>query len=142
MTVHDIGRNLPTRELVTEAQADPAAGAEFTVTVPAGEVWELLGVYSRLACDATVANRRPHLTIDDGTLIFGKFTSSAVQTASSTWSYVWSYNVGYSFATSNSMIGLPKLLLPAGYRVRSTTDLLQAADNWEAPNFHYIRWSG
>lgn len=50
--------------------ANPAAGAEVSETVPAGETWCLLGVRVTLVTSATVATRQPILTLDDGTNIF------------------------------------------------------------------------
>lgn len=37
--------------------ADPAAGANFSSTVPANQIWDILGVVAELGCDANAANR-------------------------------------------------------------------------------------
>lgn len=72
-------------------QANPAAGADFTVTVPAGANWVLNSVSARLVTSATVATRLPALVISDGSgnVVFNGPTAYG-QTATLTWTYTWS----------------------------------------------------
>src|SRR4051794_36291420 len=63
---------------------DPAAGAEILVTVPAGKWWLLRALRFTLVTSATVANRRPALTIDDGATEWWRWRAGVDQAASLT----------------------------------------------------------
>lgn len=52
--------------LTQVSAAAPAAGAEATITVPAGEIWKIHTISVQLVTDANVANRRVHILVDDG----------------------------------------------------------------------------
>lgn len=104
---------------------DPAANAEFSITL-AKAAW-LISVSVALVQGAT-QTPQPILVIDDGTTTFFEmFGSSAAQAVSTTCRYTWSGDVqltGQVGATTNvhSMGPLPQnLVLPAGYRIRSST---------------------
>ena len=69
---------------------NPAAGADFSVTVPAGASWLLNSVAATFATSATVGTRTPVLLITDATghAVFSGATAFG-QAASLTWSYSW-----------------------------------------------------
>lgn len=122
---------------------DPAAGSEISVVVPEGETWDLLALASRLATDATAATRRVMIEIDDGVNTFYRHASGAVHNASESWRYNFAAGLGYektSMLISGITIGIPRLTLPPGYRIRTITEALQAGDNWEAPVLSVVRW--
>jgi len=118
-------------------QANPAAGADFTVTVPAGKFWRVLSVSAQLVTDATVAARGPKLALDDGTTIFYECVNSGTgQAASSTCQY--SFAPGCSMETASPASGvfknfpIPECILMAGYRLRMITGAIQVGDQWSA----------
>jgi len=115
---------------------DPAAGVEISVTVPGGRFWEILAVTLTLVTDATAANRRPTLLIDDGTTVALRSLSRADQTASITGRLCWA-DFGNTVGTTGGteqQVSLPAgLVVAPGWRIRSSTDLLQAGDNYAAP---------
>lgn len=121
---------------------DPAAGAEWSETVPTNARWRLINVRAALVTDATVANRIPAITIDDGTTIVFAMPSHANQAASLTFTYH-----GFAAATNGFASGLtiavpipPDLVILPGWRVRSVTSALQAGDNWGAPQLWVEEW--
>ncbi len=67
--------------------SNPAAGANFSYTVPTGEIWRVFGMTFRLTTDANVANRRvfPYFSCASGTY---RFWANEDQAASLTHDYV------------------------------------------------------
>jgi hypothetical protein len=119
---------------------DPAAGAEITETVPANAVWRWIGGLATLVTDATVADRRVHVTIDNGTSVYWEGVSTSVQAASLTNKY--SIGAPVAAAIGNvHFIPLPlDTYLVGGDRIITATDLLEAGDNWGAPQFRVEEW--
>lgn len=106
---------------------NPAANAEFTVSVPTGKSWLLLSVSVALVQGATDVPQ-PILVIDDGAnTLMESFGSSAAQAVSTTCQYTWAPGLvltGQIGATTNvhSQGGLPEgYVVPSGGRVRSVT---------------------
>lgn len=121
---------------------DPAANTECSVTVPAGERWQLCTVQFSLVTSATVATRRVVLTVDNGTTVHAKFPSNVTQAASLTYAYCFAADLGYANGTLldlNVLTGVPPLILEAGYRIRTATVALDATDNYGAPIVTYIK---
>jgi hypothetical protein len=117
---------------------DPAAGAEVSETVPVGAKWRLISFSVTLVTAVAAANRSPALIIDDGTNILYYSTLHAVQTASLTRIYQYaqgSYWVSAADANGVYQDGLPGLYLMPGWRIRTLTTNIQAADNWGAPQY-------
>lgn len=126
------------------AGTDVAANTEFSETVPASKHYLLLSVTVSLVQGAT-QTPQPILVIDDGTtVIFESFGSSAAQAASTTCQYTWA--VGHTLsgqvgATTNvhSTGPLPfGLVLPPGYRIRSSTIGIGANSNYGAPSLFVV----
>jgi hypothetical protein len=118
------------------AGSDPAAGAEISETVPTGARWQVLAITATLVSDGTAANRRPRLTIDDGTTVYFVSPSGNTQTATQTIVYTWAIGAPLA-ATLNSSFNLHGLPAPhwlrAGHRIQTVTASIQAGDNWGAP---------
>lgn len=123
--------------------AVPAAGAEISETVPTGARWELLTFKFIMTCSVAVANRVPNLTVDDGALIFGTVPSysTLVASAASTISYEpgasAAINANSSFVASPLPIGLK---LAAGFRIRTNSNGIQAADQFSAVQYLVREW--
>lgn len=114
---------------------DPVAGAEISETVPAGRMWILRALSAQFVADATVANRLPMLFFDDGGAnVFGQSGDSGAVTAGLSIQYAWANTFVRIISNVTIAAQLPtELRLPAGFRIRTLTNNLQAGDNWGAP---------
>lgn len=120
-------------EVVVVAQ--PAAGVEPFIIVPAGEVWEVSSAKSFLITDATDAVREVRFIVDNpaasGTYTF--VPSNVLQGPSESRTYQFG-NYGYRGAGAINVgvvVGVGKVVLPGGVRLRLSTTNLQAADQWK-----------
>lgn len=125
---------------------DPAAGVEISETVPAGKLWDLLSVDTSYVASATVANRGPVLTLDDGTRDLTEIPNVfQFIVASETWNGVcWMQGMGQITGTGGGyrIAPLPSpCLLGPGYRIRTVTTNIQAGDNWGAPVFQVVEYT-
>lgn len=121
---------------------NPAAGVEITETVPTNARWRLQMFSVVLVTSATVANRSPGLIIDDGATTMFASDPGAVVPASQT----------QVFTAGNASQRLPvvalvqswalpsECVLMAGARIRTSTLLLQAGDDWAAPQMLVEEW--
>jgi hypothetical protein len=130
--------------VVTTASSDPAVDVEHSITVPAGQIWELWAVNFNLVTDANAANRRVVLTIDDGTTVFAKSVAGAVQAASLTYNYTFAVGAPTMSAVVdlNLVNNLPgPLYLAAGYRIKTVTTNRQATDNYGVATCQLVRFA-
>jgi hypothetical protein len=121
----------------------PGAGVEISETVPTGARWELLALHLALITSATVANRIPALSLDDGASLYFASCAAGNETASATWSNEFGQGTGFSFNATGliSNAALPVgIKLPAGGRIRSSTIALQAGDQYAAPRYLVREW--
>lgn len=120
--------------------ANPAAVAEASVTVPAGETWQLQSVDLTLVTSVTAGNRRVALVIDDGANIVAKIVAAVDQAASLTVEYVFA-GAGENAAVRGGVLlePLPAFTLGPGWRIRTITTGMQAGDDYGAPVVSYIR---
>jgi hypothetical protein len=120
----------------------PAAGAEISETVPANCIWRLRAFLFSLTTAAAVANRFPHFIIDDGTNSLYNSPANAAQVAAAT--VVYSANDSISTTTildgvASLKLGSAPPLLP-GFRLRTLTTAIQAADQYTAPQYLVEEW--
>lgn len=123
----------------------PAAGADWTQSVPTNAHWRLYTVRAALTTSADAANRGVNVQIDDGAgVITWDAATSTVQTASQV--TVYQYSVGgpsgtftrAALTTIYQLFNLPGGLavdMPEGFRIRSITtniDTVATADQWGA----------
>lgn len=132
------GRRNQAHVLTLRTIANPAAGAHWSVTVPAGEIWQLWAITYRLVTSAVAGVRSVGHVIDEGALggLLIPFISEQArvtgQAASITadYAYYGANRTAFSNAAENlgptdsgagsTMIGpVPDLLVPAGQRLRS-----------------------
>lgn len=121
---------------------NPAAGAEFSETVPTNARWLLRAVSAVLVNSATVIGRSPSLVVDDGANIYARLQVDILQTASQTVRHTWVNGAGFTTALGGaaSVSVLGQLYPTAGHRLRSLTNLLQAGDDWGAPQLFVEEW--
>ena len=113
--------------------AAPAAGADWSLTVPGGFRWRLVSLVGRLVTSATVANRYPTLTLSDGTTVFARVPAITAAVASGTSFYWWAIGGGSyvpSTLTTPQSLWLPDMWLESGYVVNANTSALDATDQW------------
>ncbi len=120
---------------------DPAADTEISETVPDRRRWRILTIYLILVTDANVADRIPNLIIDNGTTSLYILPSDTAHTASLTRHYNYSTQPVPQFLSDIIFhLPLPHLILPAGYRIRTTTTNKQVGDNYSAPQLLVEEW--
>lgn len=121
----------------------PAAGAEISETAPTGARWKLLAIRSQLVCSATVATRTPSLSLDDGANEFFRTQDLDGVTASSSFGFSWGAGLAGPVLSNNNTLqqSLPtEVLLSGGFRFRTKTPGIQAADQWSAPQYLVREW--
>jgi hypothetical protein len=132
--------NLPVRTI--QKLFNPAAGSEFTWTVPVGHTWTLESVIARLTTSAAVANRIPRLSVTN-VFEYMRATQGLVQTASQVATYYWFAggavvnNGATPLIVSNAPLQAG-LVMPAGDILASITAGLDAADQWDNVVFAYF----
>lgn len=122
--------------------AQPGAGADWTITVPVGARWRPIALLASLATSATVATRQAQILLDDGANVFAQMSGNDGQAASLTFAYTLASSNGVgAMAPTDALIPLPDwTVLLAGYRIRSSTLSIQAADQWTAQQLLVEEW--
>ena len=113
--------------------ANPAAGAEIILTVPAGQAFNVRSMRFRLVTSATAGTRTVTLLYDDGTNIYAQIDPVMDHAASLTTDYTFTLDIGYKQASGNRPVcnnSLPNLYLLAGHRLRTLTTNLAAGDQF------------
>jgi hypothetical protein len=123
--------------------ATPSAGAEVSETVPTGARWELLSIIWTFVTAVAVANRFADITLDDGANVFFRCGPTIAQAASTTQIYNSFQGAGPVTRDGNTVVerSLPiGVRLGAGYRIRSNTLAIQAADQYSAVQYLVREW--
>lgn len=128
--------------------ADPNAGAEAIVNVPAGEIWWIQYIEYTLVTSAVAGNRFSHLKITDGANNLMFLPNNVAQAASLTRSYRWVPTpglAGFTQAESGGVTGIyngmgDRLVLPGGTSglvITTSTGALDGGDNYGIPAVVY-----
>lgn len=111
----------------------PAAGAEWSITVPPSLTWELLAVHYQLATSAVVANRVSTLQARDsaGVLVWKAYSGQS-QPASQQVPYDYSQGLGITVVTQDLQSSLPNTPLPlaSGFSLATSTGNIDAGDQY------------
>lgn len=120
----------------------PAAGAEVSQTVPTAARWRLKGMVVALTTAVAVATRAVTVVIDDGTNQVAIGQAQTTQLASLTRTYHLDNSGGAVDLTApNIPVFMPvDIPLLAGWRIRTVTTNLQAADAYGTPIFYVEEW--
>ena len=113
----------------------PAAGAEISITVPAGVHWILRSVAFTLTTSSGGTNRQEHLVLDDGANVFWAGVSAAPQGASATDYVSWAAGASPASDATPAIQGTlpPECRMRPGWRIRTVTTGIQAGDQYSAP---------
>jgi hypothetical protein len=124
------------------SNAAPAAGGQFTITVPANTRWRVQALRASLQTSAVVANRQAHLQVQDsGGNVANDTPQSSTQAASLTRGYSYS-QVGY-FANAldgELLAGIAPLILNAGMKLVSTVTAMDGGDQWGIQRLLVEEW--
>ena len=119
--------------------ANPAANTEITVTVPAYATWRVMGATATLVTAVAAGNRLVTLIVDDGANELFRVNAAVVQAPSLTYSYSFASAVSDTVVPGN-VVKLPQLLVKSGWRIRTLTTNLAAADDWSAMRLLVEEW--
>ncbi len=115
--------------------ANPAANAEWTLTVPAGQHWRIISIMATLVTDTNAANRAVELNVNTfagGTV---RIPLEGIITASQTVRAVW-FDGAVSFSNATNLRHVspwPRdFILPTASTIASVTANRQAGDDWGA----------
>lgn len=126
--------NLRKFTITSQVVANPAAGADWSVTVPTGQIWRVRSIFAQLVSSATVANRQPFLQIKDagGNFLFLLDWGTA-QTASLTSSYTWGGSCPLVNNGTSIFVGpIPQdMVLAEGSTISASTASIQTGDQWQ-----------
>ncbi len=132
------GRNVPGVEGPGFVRAvtigAPAAGTDWSQTVPTGARWRIKGVRARLTTSAALGSRFPRLQIDDGVTIFLELDTNVPQAPSTIFSHQWAppgTTTEIQIADQNRPLPLGWELSP-GHVIHPVTTSLAAGDQWDA----------
>jgi hypothetical protein len=115
--------------------ANPAAGAEISVTVPDNCRWRLLGMKFTLVTAAAAATRQVHIVISDGTTVVADYPAGGTQIISLTRTYYAAvFGVNNALITASEYVNLPPdIILTAGWKIATVTDAMDVGDDYGAP---------
>ncbi len=127
--------------LLSITGTDPPANTDISETVPDRRRWRILGVRFQLQTDGNPADRYVHLLLDDGANELVRYRCTNPQTASLTWIYTFAnFSLPEVLADTTLHAPFPQLVIPAGYRIRTSTTGLQIADDFIAPQLYVEEW--
>jgi hypothetical protein len=127
--------NDPVLRIIRATQ--PAAGADWTQTVPGQSTWALVSVCAQLVTSSAVANRVPVLKVTDGTNTIAQIPEPVSLTASLTTTVTWMADgatTSTAITGASVIVNTPKLILPPGFVLSSVTSLIDTGDQWQNVN--------
>jgi hypothetical protein len=140
----------PTKEVTdgagvirTFTQANPGAGVDWLIQVPAGRRWTLLSLRAELVTSAAAANRFPIFKIFDAT---GNTLWSVGPNAAQLAALAVFYNLGpglqfYNDTQNDIILPLPAPTeVKSNYIIQAATTALQAGDQWFTIQASILEW--
>lgn len=112
------------------AVSSPAAGADWSVTVPGGERWRIQAILATLTTAVAAATRVPilELMLDNQKAV--RIAPANSQAASLTNVYQWFPNADVVSVGGFDTVAIPDVLLEPGDTIDTSTVAIQAADQW------------
>ncbi len=111
----------------------PAAGQDWTYTVPVGNAWRLKSAVGYLITDATAGSRSVSLQIVGplpNQVIGVRAGAPAAESNNSGWYYNWFPGAGFFQSGAFVQVPIPDIIMPAGTIIRTATLTLDAGDQW------------
>jgi hypothetical protein len=127
----------------TVEPGNPAAGANFGVTVPAGENWQILSVAAKLVADANIANRNVILRLTTaGGRPMGYTTWGFAQTAGLTIRYLFQLQGQTLTVPTDARVfyPLPVLWCPPSSLFEIAVIGIQVGDQFSEIVYQYQHW--
>jgi hypothetical protein len=125
-----------------QSVTNPAAGADWSLTVPANVRWSVLSIEATLVTDATAGNRQAFLEIVASGVGLMRITPQTNQAPSQTKTYNWIPGISpaTSLGTDNLMsLGVPTKVLQ-NYVIRTNTLVKAAGDQWSSITLELEEW--
>lgn len=123
------------------AVASPAAGINWTQTVPANTIWLLLSVNFRLTTDATAVTRGLKIQINDGATLTSIGLAGQSQTASLIRDYIFLHaNHGNLTVTQIPGNLTQPIFIQPGWTLTSSVENIQATDSLTVITLYVHRW--
>jgi hypothetical protein len=122
--------------------AAPAVGTDIVITVPPTSNWRIEAFQAQLVTSAVVANRVPHLFVDDGQgHSMYNFPSTGNQVAATTVQYsAGPAIVAVTFDNAQTFVIPAHLLLLNSWRIGFKTTALDVGDQWSNVNVLVKEW--
>jgi len=123
-------------------QANPAAGADWTFTLAAGQRLRLETLSAQLSAANAGVARAVELIVDDGVNIMMRVAANATQAINTGAVYTaGALSTPSTIVTSDLSINIPTpLILEPGWRVRTNTVNINPADQWSAIWLNAEEW--
>jgi hypothetical protein len=122
----------------------PAAGAEWSVVVPNGSVWDVLTARAVLNTSAVVANRNVRVTVSDGTTELGRVGAAVAQPASIVGVHSFGLQDAPDFAGAGGLTfnhPLPATRVVGNGVIASLTQNLDVGDQWSGIALQVMEWN-
>lgn len=117
----------------TVTVANPAAGAEWSTTVTAAKIWEIIAITFKYATSAVAGNRYTRLVFTDGTNEIGRVPAALLQAENNTFIYTFGHGASaISVTGAVTMVGMPLFVLNASSVISTVTDSKGVADQFSA----------
>lgn len=140
--IQDLAHTLHGRRLRSALQANPAAGAEIIITVPAYATWEIVALECYFLAGAGGGNRRFDMQVTVGAIptMIGVIHDTVAATTGNLFKWVAGAGDYFDFAAVlETYQQIPQgLILGPGTNCGTLTANLQALDQYSAVNFTYI----
>jgi hypothetical protein len=123
-------------------QANPAAGADWTFTLLANQRLRLETLSAQLAAANAGVARAVELIVDDGANILLRVAANVTQAINTTAQYtVGALSTPSTIVTTDMTINVPTpMILEPGWRIRTNTVNINAADQWSAIWLNVEEW--
>lgn len=121
---------------------NPLAGVDWTLTLGPNQRLRIESLNAVFTAAVAIANRQVQLIVDDGVNVVGVFPAASNIVASTISNVtVTAGSVNTPIITTDVLIPIPQpLILQPGWRLRTTTAGIQAADTWTAIWLNLEEW--
>lgn len=126
-------------------EPDPAAGADFTITVPGPQFWLPVALTATLTTSDQDADRSAALIVTDGTTTVLSLANGGTVAASAAFTFSWIRDLSSSAGDGDSvLVSLPFPIptLATGWTIGVVTENIDAGDQWSGIALTAIQITG